>query len=143
MWSGSCNSYTHTIRARQPNFVKRRIDAPSRALFSDTWPQRGRRAVQCATAGGDEQSVRVLLLGDIRAIFAEWGVDRLASAELVEALLGIEDHPWAEWKMGKPISTNGLADAGAVATLAPCRPATPTGRMLLPREPAGSSRSVL
>ena len=37
------------------------------------WPARARRAVQCSGAGasGDEQSVRVPLLSDIRAIFAE------------------------------------------------------------------------
>ena len=46
---------------------------------------------------------------DIRAIFAERGVDRLPSAELVEALIAIEGRPWAEWKAGKPLSQNGLA----------------------------------
>src|SRR5207302_7493910 len=37
------------------------------------WPSRARRAVQSAgaAAGGDAQSVRVNLLADIRAIFAE------------------------------------------------------------------------
>jgi putative DNA primase/helicase len=83
------------------------------------WPQRARRAAQCAAAGEDKQSVRVLLLGAIRAIFAERGVDRLASAELVEALVGIEGHPWAEWKAGKPISTNGLARMLAPFGIAP------------------------
>jgi hypothetical protein len=72
------------------------------------WPERARRAAQCARPD-DEESIRVLLLGDIRAIFAERAADRLASAELVEALVAIEGRPWAEWKNGKPITTNGLA----------------------------------
>lgn len=75
------------------------------------WGVRARAAVQRtgAVAGGDEQSVRVLLLADIRAVFAGRLVDRLPSAELVEALVAIEGRPWAEWKAGKPITANGLA----------------------------------
>lgn len=77
----------------------------------DKWPSRARLAVQYtgAAAAGDEQSVRVLLLSDIRAIFTESRCDRLPSAELVEALVAIEGRPWAEWKAGKPITANGLA----------------------------------
>jgi hypothetical protein len=77
----------------------------------EVWAARARRAVQCAGAGAgrDEQSVRVLLLADVRVIFAERGVDRLGSAELVEALVTIEGRPWAEWKAGKPITANGFA----------------------------------
>jgi putative DNA primase/helicase len=90
------------------------------------WPARARRAIQRtgAAAGDDEQSVRVLLLADIRVIFAERGADRMASAELVEALVAIEGRPWAEWKAGKPISANGLARA-----LAPFRIKPDTIRM--------------
>ena len=67
------------------------------------WPVRARRAVQCtgASATGDDQSVRVLLLTDIRAIFVERELDRLSSAELVVALVAIEGRPWAEWKAGQ------------------------------------------
>ena len=74
------------------------------------WPRRARRAIQpAARSGRDEQSVRELLLADIRAIFAERDVDRLPSAELVAALVAIEGRPWAEWKTGKAISANGVA----------------------------------
>jgi hypothetical protein len=75
------------------------------------WPARARQAVQClgAAAAGDERSMRVLLLSDVRAIFTERRLDRLPSAELVEALVAIEGRPWAEWKAGKPITANGLA----------------------------------
>jgi putative DNA primase/helicase len=75
------------------------------------WPTRARRAAQHAGAatGGDEQSLRVRLLSDIRSIFAERLVDRLPSVELVAALVVIEGGPWAEWKAGKAITANGLA----------------------------------
>ena len=74
------------------------------------WPRRARRAIDsAATTGGDEQSVREVLLADIHGILAERGVDRLSSAELVEALVAIEGRPWAEWRAGKPISPNGVA----------------------------------
>jgi len=71
------------------------------------WPARVRRAIQSGGCG--EQSVRELVLADIQMIFAERAVDRLPSAELVDALIAIENRPWAEWKADKPISANGLA----------------------------------
>lgn len=75
------------------------------------WPARARRAAQRAgtAAAGDEQSVNVQLLADIRAIFSEHGVDRLPSAKLVAHLAAIEGRPWAEWKDGLPITAHGLA----------------------------------
>jgi hypothetical protein len=83
------------------------------------WPQRARRAAQRAMANDDEQSTRVLLLGDIRAIFRQRGIDRLPSAEIVEALVAIEGRPWAEWKQGKAITPNGLARLLAPFRIAP------------------------
>ena len=93
------------------------------------WPARARRAVQCAgaSATGDDQSVRVLLLADIRAHFAERTVDRVSSNELVAALMAIEGRPWAEWKAGKPLSANGLARLLAPFGIAPATIRTATG----------------
>lgn len=75
------------------------------------WSERGRRAVKAAgaAAGDHDQSGRVTLLADIRTMFAERDVDRLASAHIVEGLVAIEGRPWAEWKAGKPITPTGLA----------------------------------
>jgi len=72
-------------------------------------PQRARRALEITRAAVEDDSILVQLLTDIRAIFAERGVDRLPSGELVEILVAIEGRPWAEWKAGKPLSQNGLA----------------------------------
>ena len=75
------------------------------------WPARARQAVQAAGAAtaDHEQSTRANLLTDIRTVFADRGLDRLASADLVGALVAIEGRPWAEWKAGQPITPSGLA----------------------------------
>lgn len=74
------------------------------------WPARARAAAQSFLAtADDDQSARVILLSDIRDVLALRGNDRIASADLVSALIGLEERPWAEWKSGKAISANGLA----------------------------------
>ena len=40
----------------------------------------------------------VMLLSDIRSVFQVLGKDRIASAVLVEALLGLDDGIWGEWR---------------------------------------------
>ena len=79
-------------------------------------------------------SARVLLLGDIRAIFAARGADKLASVDIVAELIAIEGRPWAEWKAGKPITANGLARLLAPFNIVPSTirigDATPKGYQL-------------
>ena len=62
-----------------------------------------------SSAGDEDASVGVLLLGDVRAVFDSHGTERLASKSLAEALVGLDDRPWAEWRRGKPLTTNRLA----------------------------------
>jgi putative DNA primase/helicase len=71
------------------------------------WPLRAREA---CTAGkvDDDESIRVILLDDIKTVFAARRADRISSGDLVEALAAIEERPWGEWK-GKPITKNALA----------------------------------
>jgi hypothetical protein len=45
-----------------------------------------------------DEDMAVVALYHIRDIFAERGADRIASAALVEALVGIDDAPWSEWR---------------------------------------------
>jgi putative DNA primase/helicase len=73
------------------------------------WPARARNAARSGRAGDDDQSVRALLLSDIRCIFEDRSSDRIGSAELIAALVAIEGRPWVEWRSGKPISPHGLA----------------------------------
>ena len=74
------------------------------------WPERARNAaLRCREAGDNDGRVAELLT-DIKAVFIERATDRLSSATLVEALVGIEGHPWAEYgRTGKPLSQNRLA----------------------------------
>jgi hypothetical protein len=74
------------------------------------WPGHARAACSAlASIVDDSQSVAVLALGDIHSIFVARDVDRIMSADLVEAMAAIEGQPWAEWKGGKAITVNGLA----------------------------------
>jgi hypothetical protein len=75
------------------------------------WPERAGRAVmQNHNSIRDDDSRLVVLLTDIRTIFTEKDIDRLASADLAKALAELEGRPWAEYgKRGNPFSQNQLA----------------------------------
>ena len=61
------------------------------------WPARARAtATALSRDGDDEESAAVMLLADIHAIFGERGVERIASADLVAALVDMEHRPWPE-----------------------------------------------
>ncbi len=83
-------------------------------LAGGDWPARARAAALVlsgaeATSEADE-AVAVRLLADIRDSLEAHGVDRIASKELVEALVAIEASPWSDWNKGKPISSRQVAD---------------------------------
>ena len=63
----------------------------------------------CLGGGDDQRSIRVALLADIRAAFAAKGADRLSSDELAAHLASLDDHPWPEYRAGKPISKTQVA----------------------------------
>ena len=74
------------------------------------WSERARKAAEAAhlAAASDEGSRLELLLGDIRDVFGKQA--EMPSADLVEALVKIEGHPWAEMgKARKPLTQNQLA----------------------------------
>lgn len=76
----------------------------------DAWPERARTAARVLTArDSDSETIRILLLADLRDLFAERNADKLASAEIIEALTSKEDRPWPEWRNGKPLTTRQLA----------------------------------
>jgi len=56
-----------------------------------------------------EEDLAVTLLRDIRSIFDEMRIDKLASETIVEKLLQISDAPWPESHRGKPLSKQQLA----------------------------------
>jgi len=75
------------------------------------WPTRARQAARLLTptSGEDEDAAGVLLLADLRDLFAERGADRLASEDIIETLRKMEDRPWPEWRHGQPLTTRQLA----------------------------------
>jgi hypothetical protein len=87
-----------------------------------------REAATQAAAGSEAASLVEILLGDIRDIFTKRKKnkverpDEIPSAALVEGLVAIEGHPWAELgKSRKPLTQNGLARRLKPLAIAPDR----------------------
>jgi hypothetical protein len=80
-------------------------------LAGGKWPELARTSLisLCVEAQGDDDSNGVKLLSDIRHVFEEKAVDRIPSADLVDALAEIETSPWCEWCQGKPITAYKMA----------------------------------
>ena len=76
-------------------------------LIGGEWPERARKAMLFFEKVSSEDSIGQILLGDIKNIFATR--DRITSKELVDSLIAVEDHPWSDWRRGKPLTQNGLA----------------------------------
>jgi putative DNA primase/helicase len=77
------------------------------AVAGGPWPERA----QAAALGGkvvdddDIGSRSLLILADIRDIFADEADDKISSANLIEKLCAIAEHPWNEYgRSGKPIT---------------------------------------
>jgi hypothetical protein len=85
-------------------------DIPLRNRPADNWRvlvaiaddlghgEAARAAALALNAGWTDEDAGVVLLRDIFTIFASRQIDRIASTELVEALLAIEDGLWMEWR---------------------------------------------
>src|SRR4030095_14667070 len=66
-------------------------------MAGDNWPQNARAALVKVGTQEEDASARVKLLVDIKRIFDARGADRLTTEEILEALVRIEDSPWAIW----------------------------------------------
>ena len=74
------------------------------------WPQRARRAAETLSAGHSDETIGVMLLEDVCALFGGRGAERIASSEIVEYLVGLEHRPWSELGRGaKPLTVRKLA----------------------------------
>jgi putative DNA primase/helicase len=82
-------------------------------LAGGDWPTLARQAALELSGPGteEEQDYKVELLREIERAFEEAGAatDRLTTAQLVEALVGMEESPWATFNSGKPIDARRLA----------------------------------
>ena len=85
------------------------------------WPDRARRAARILTVdGNDDTSAGVMLLEDIKIVFDERGTDRIATADLIRALVARDDRPWPEWRSSKPITPRQVAKLLGRYGISPC-----------------------
>ena len=77
-------------------------------LAGEDWPTRARRAATALSAqvSVDDDTVSVRLLQDVRQVFTE---ETIGSADLVHRLVSLEDHPWVDWRGGRPITQSHVA----------------------------------
>jgi hypothetical protein len=95
-----------------PDGVFNRLADNWRPLFAiaeiagGDWPRRAAAALAQLTAkvDMDAEGVGTMLLADIRDIFDRTEVDPIPAADIVEALVEMEDRPWPELSHGKPIT---------------------------------------
>ncbi len=75
------------------------------------WPEKARRAALelSAVKAGEADTMRTLLLSDIRVVFREKKVDRLKSEALAIALAAMTDRPWPTFDKGRWITPAGIA----------------------------------
>ena len=75
-----------------------------------TWPTSVRAIAEASEGLKQDQSVKAMLLSDIRDVFGgRPNADRIGSTDLAAELGAMEGRPWAEWRNGKPITAASLA----------------------------------
>jgi len=74
------------------------------------WPQLARQAiaVSAGRAAEDTETTSVMLLEDIRTLFAGTNRDRMSSHEILHALVQMEERPWREIRRGASLTPHGL-----------------------------------
>jgi putative DNA primase/helicase len=96
------------------------------------WPDRARLAAKALTtvAAGDDQSISITLLADIRNLFDGRPDGKITTKDLLAGLLAIEERSWSEWRRGKPISPPALAKLLAPFGIVPINLKLPEERVL-------------
>jgi len=79
-------------------------------LAGGVWPERARAAaIELSARSEDAMSNGVLLLADLRQLFAKEPSDVLFTREILAALNADKTRPWPEYKHGKPLTDRQLA----------------------------------
>jgi hypothetical protein len=74
------------------------------------WPQKAKgAALSLSGIEADEPSQGTMILADIRDVFEARGAKDISSADLVGALIAMQDRPWGECNHGKALTQNLLA----------------------------------
>lgn len=78
-------------------------------LVGGEWPRKAEQAaIALSVRDEDSDSVRTMLLADIRELYSKEGTGRLTTQQILLYLNDKDDRPWPEWK-GKPITARQLA----------------------------------
>jgi hypothetical protein len=59
--------------------------------------------------GMQEDPIGIMLLEDVKSVFAAKDVDRISSEDLCGTLAGMQDRPWPKKNRGRPITAVQLA----------------------------------
>jgi len=82
-------------------------------IAGEHWPETARQAalfIYGKHQDDDNQSVGIMLLNDIQAVFnAHPDYTKISSANLVSLLCEMEERPWGDWNQGEAITTNKIA----------------------------------
>jgi len=74
------------------------------------WPQLVRSAALALHQVAEEEGdYGLLLLQDLKTLFDTTGSASLTSSSILEALVAMEDRPWAEYRNDRPMTKRGLA----------------------------------
>lgn len=73
------------------------------------WPGRAKAAALKLSGSDDGLSLGAELLSDIQEVFRAKGVERIASADLINALCEDGEAPWLTYNRGKPITQRQVA----------------------------------
>jgi putative DNA primase/helicase len=98
-WATTCSLDRHPD---MPRSLRNREADNFRVLFAIAddlgHGKEARTAAVTLCSNRPDEAVGVILLKDIREIFRQLRVDRIASGTLVEELVAIDDGIWAEWR---------------------------------------------
>jgi Protein of unknown function (DUF3631) len=114
-WARDHNGQLGTAEPHMPDTLYNRDADNCRPLFAvadaagGDWPVRARRTAEEMAGSGDDQSVKVVLLSDIRDAFHTTTTDRMTSEDMTGHLASLEDRRWPEWYHGRPITKVQLA----------------------------------
>ena len=115
-WMGSVADELRDARPAMPDGVADRPAEVWEALLAvadaagGDWPERAREACRYFVLATDpgELSLGVRLLLDVRGVFATRRTDRVSTADLVAALVALDEAPWADL-YGRPLDARRLA----------------------------------
>ena len=68
------------------------------------WRPKADKAIKALSQAEDDESVRAMLLNDIRQQFENEDAKKLTSGDIVAHLETLTDRPWPEWKNSKPMT---------------------------------------